>query len=294
MQALNEQLKTLMNRKKLSFSTVSKALGIARSGLNMWMNGNYPGNTAKIENAVRAFLDREKIREAKYSIDFIMTSVAKVVFEVAETCHVEGEIGVCYGNAGLGKTSAVKEYARQNTDVILVEADLGYTAKVLFSEIHKKLGLDGLGNSHKMISEIIDRLKDSGRLIIIDEAEHLPYKSLELLRRVHDKAEVGILLCGMPRLIENIRGKKNQYAQLYSRVGIAKRLNMLNLNDAKLIIGNVLPENEHLAEDFFKFCLGNTRILSKLIMRSINMAEINSEPLNREIIVETSNILLCR
>jgi len=294
MQTLNEQLKQLMKRKKLSFATVSKSLGIARSRLNMWINANYPGDTVKIENAVRAFIEREKLREAKHTIDFLQTSIARVVFEVAETCHIEGEIGVCYGLAGLGKTSAVKEYARLNPDVILIEADLGYTARVLFSEIHKKLGFEGTGTTHSMIVEIIDRLKDSGRLIIVDEAEHLPYKSLELLRRLHDKADIGILLTGMPRLIENLRGKKRQYAQLYSRVGMAKKLDKLSLEDTKLIINNVLPNYIYLAEDFYSLSLGNTRILSKLIMRSINLAEINNEPLGREVIVETSNVLLRR
>lgn len=53
-----------------------------------------------------------------------------------------------------------------------------------------------------MFSDIVDKLKSSGRLIIIDEAEHLPYKSLELVRRIYDKANVGILLVGMPATIK--------------------------------------------------------------------------------------------
>ena len=59
-----------------------------------------------------------------------------------------------------------------------------------------------------MMLDIIDKLKSSGRLIIVDEAEHLPYTSLELLRRIYDKAEVGILLVGMPRLMKNLKGDK--------------------------------------------------------------------------------------
>ena len=55
-----------------------------------------------------------------------------------------------------------------------------------------------------MVSGIVKKLKGSGRMIIIDEAEHLPYKALELLRRVHDKAGMGVLLVGLPRLIHKI------------------------------------------------------------------------------------------
>ena len=294
METLNEQLKQVMQKKKLSFTTVSKALGIARSGLNMWINGNYPGNTSKIENAVKAFIEREKIRETNYSIDFMMTSIAKILFEVAEICHIQGEIGICYGRAGLGKTSAVKEYAKLNSDVILIEADLGYTPKILFSEIHNKLGFSECGTVYKMMNEIVDKFKDSGRLIIIDEAEHLPYKSLELIRRLHDKAGIGILLTGMPRLIDNIRGKRCQYEQLYSRIGIAKKLNDLTITDIKTILQNVMPEGEAFIEQFNMFSFGNTRILTKLIMRSANMAKINNENLSLSIIAEASKIILSR
>ena len=55
------------------------------------------------------------------------------------------------------------------------------------------------------------------------------------IRRIYDKAQVGILLVGMPRLIMNLKGEKRQYAQLYSRVGIATKLNPLTEEDKELI-----------------------------------------------------------
>lgn len=294
MSNLRQQVKDFMEERGLSLSSVSRALGISSSALSQWLSDSYTGNVAKITDAVKSFLERQKerLKAPRKSIEFIMTSVAKKVFEVARICHLDGEIGVCYGDAGLGKTDAVKEYAKRNTDVILIEADLGYTAKVVFTELHKRLGMDGRGSIHDLFEDVIAKLRGSGRLIIIDEAEHLPYRALELLRRVYDKAAVGIMLVGMPRLISNLRGKKGEYAQLYSRVGVASRLENLKAQDAEEIVSSIIPSTNGLWKAYHEAAYGNTRILCKLLLRSVRVAEINNMPVNLEIVRETAKMLI--
>ncbi|MDD3238373.1 MAG: AAA family ATPase [Candidatus Gastranaerophilales bacterium] len=282
--SLVEELKELLKKKKYAVSYAAKAINVSNATLHLWINNNYKGNVKKIDDAVANFIEIEKLREGRIRVDFVRTSIVDDVFDIAKTCHVENEIGVCCGDAGIGKTYAVKRYAIDNTDVILIEADLGYTPKVLFSEIHKKLGFDGCGTIHGMFLDIIDKLKASGRLIIIDEAEHLPYKSLELLRRIYDKARVGILLVGMPRLIMNLKGEKRQYAQLYSRVGIATRLNSLGDEDKKAIISSILPNYKSVFSTLSDYCAGNTRVLTKLLVRAVRIAEINNMEVNEDVL----------
>lgn len=289
---LKRELKGVMEERGLSLSGLSRALGISTAALSQWFNDSYVGNIAKIDEAVKGFLERIKERKQPKRVEFTITSVVKKVFEVARICHLDGEIGVLYGSAGIGKTEAVKEYAKRNTDVILIEADLGYTAKVLFLELHKKLGMDGRGSIHDLFDDVVMKLKDSGRLIIIDEAEHLPYRALELLRRVYDKAGVGILLVGMPRLIANLRGKKGEYAQLYSRVGVATKLEELKATDVEAIVGSVIKGSNGLYKVYYECSKGNTRVLSKLILRSLRVAEINSMAISEEIVRETAKMLI--
>ena len=105
-------------------------MNISSTALHLWLNGNYKGNVKKIEEAVSHFIDIEKLREGRINIDFVETSVAQDVFNIAKVCHVENEIGVCCGVAGVGKTFAVKKYAIENPDVILIEADLGYKKSI--------------------------------------------------------------------------------------------------------------------------------------------------------------------
>ncbi len=136
---LRIKLKELIKEKKYSISYVARAINVSTATLHLWLNDNYKGNVEKVTKAVKQFIELESLRNDNINIPFIATSVAQDVFQIAKTCHVESEIGVCCGDAGLGKTYAVKMYNLEHSDVILIEADLGYTPKVLFSEIHKTL-----------------------------------------------------------------------------------------------------------------------------------------------------------
>ena len=289
---LIEELKEYLKVKNYTLSRVAKAINLSNATLHLWMNNNYKGNVKKIEDAISKFLEIDKLRENKIHIDFINTSIVEDIFEIAKTCHVENEIGVCCGNAGLGKTFAVKKYAIEHHDVILIEADLGYSPRVLFSEIHKKLGFDGCGTIHTMFNNIIDKLMYSNRLIIIDEAEHLPYKSLELLRRIYDKAQVGILLVGMPRLIMNLQGEKKQYAQLYSRVGIVTNLKPLLEEDEIAIISSVIPNYHSIYPIISRHCSGNTRAITKLLARVFRISEINGLKTDERIVESAINQII--
>lgn len=296
-ETLREQVREYLDKNPgLSLSAIAKGLGISSSSFSLWLQGTYKGNVEKIMVTVESYLQRQKEKAARTlkQIPFVDTSVARKVFEVARLCHIDGEIGVCVGMAGIGKTASAQEYVRQNPDTILIEADLGYTATVLFSELSRWLGLNDKGALHSLFEGVVERLKGTERLIIIDEAEHLPYKALELLRRVYDKANVGILLIGMPRLTDNLRGKAHDFKQLYSRVGVHARLEKLKEQDSELIVKTVLPEtnNNGIWKTFHRESNENIRVLIKLLKRAHRVAEINNVELSDSVIKEAARTLI--
>ncbi len=294
MSKLREQLQSYMEEHGISITAVARSIDYSSATLSQWISGKYTGDSVAVEDAVKIFLDlqRDRKQTPKQEIPFCHISTARKIFEVARMCHLDGEIGVCYSDAGLGKTVGVKKYAEKYKNVILIEADLGHTAKVLFADLHRRLGMDGRGSVHDMFEDVVAKLKGSGRFIIVDEAEHLPYRALELLRRVYDKAGVGILLVGMPRLIMNLRGKRGEYAQLFSRVGVAVKLDLLKDIDTKEIVGAAIPDSNGVWKIFHEQSQGNARILSKLIYRTQRVATINKMQITPEIVKETAKMLL--
>ena len=289
---IRAELKELMQNKGYSFATVAQATGLSRSTINLWLNGTYSGANDKILDVINNFVQREKESFCEDKIPFVKTSIVKYIFEIGRLCHTKGKIGVCYGEAGLGKTLAAKEYTRHYLDAILIESDPGYTPKSLLLEIHRRLGLSGKGCTYDLMEEVIIKLNDSGRLLIIDEAENLPYKALEVTRRIHDKTGVGILLVGMPILVENLRGSQNQYKQLYSRVGYSKSLGKLLSTDINEILASI-KEDVSLCPAFMKYSDGNTRTLVNLITHSLSVAKFNKkEKVDAKIIERTSKLLM--
>ncbi len=291
---LQEQLKQVMEAQGLTASAVARSLGISASALSQWLDDKYAGNVSRIDRAVNSFLRRqqERARLPRFKQVFVETSVVHKVWEVFRLCHLDGEIGVIVGEAGVGKTVAAREYARQNPDVIFVEADLGYTARSLFHELARHLGFMPSGTIHDVFEDVVERLRGSERLIIVDEAEHLPYRALELLRRVYDKAGVGIVLMGMPRLLANLRGHRGEYRQLYSRVGIYASVERISLDDATAIVEAVVPGANGLSKAFWQNSHGNTRVLTKLVKRALRIASINDRPLDAEVVKAAAKTLI--
>ena len=132
----------------------------------------------------------------------------------------------------MGKTSSLREYCKQAPDALMIETDPTYTAKVMLQKLAAMLGAEGKGSLNELMDAVVGRLKDSGRIILVDEAENLPLRALECLRRVHDKTSCGLVLAGMPRLLVNLRGKNGELKQLYSRMAF------------KLDLGESVPDED--------------------------------------------------
>jgi hypothetical protein len=289
---IRAELKDLMERRNLSIGYVSTATGVAKSTISMWINDNYNGKNEKISDIINNFIQREKERTPDDELPIVDISIVKYISEIGRLCHTKGKIGVCAGRAGLGKTVAVKQYTRNYLDSILIESDSGYTAKSLLLEIHKRLGLSGKGSAYDLMSEVVNKLNNSGRLLIIDEAENLPYKALEITRRIHDKTGVGVLLVGRNILFENLRGYNNQYDQLYSRVKYHKFLDKLLLQDVIKILESS-GQNPELAETYLMYSDGNTRKLEHLMTHSTSIAKINGKAeVDSAVIKQTSKLLM--
>lgn len=290
---MQSKLKEYMAKTGASAVRVAAQIGVSGATLNLWLNNKYVGSNKKVADSVNKFLKRQAEKSALRKIDvpFVPTSVYKQINSIARLAHLDGEICVCTGEAGVGKTEAVKMYTKENPGVILLEIDLGYSARVLFSELHKALDFSGHGVIHDMFMDCVNKLRGTERLIILDEAEHLPYKALELLRRLHDKAGIGLLLVGLPRLFENIRGRRSEYAQLYSRVGGYMKLKNITEQDGMDIVRSFIPANG-TSKIFYREAACNTRSLVKLVRRTMLYSEANNCKIDESVIKKTAQILI--
>ncbi|PJG83793.1 AAA family ATPase [Caviibacterium pharyngocola] len=290
---MKEQLQQYMQENGLTQQQIANAVGKSVAVINQYLKGTYKGKTDEVDEAVKRLIGRQKdkVVERKFNTEFVPTFAAESCLDAIHIAHVEGDIAVITGAAGLGKTQALKRYVECNPETIFIEVEPSCNAKVLLKTLCQQLGVNDTGLNHDLFTRIVGKLSDE-RLIIVDEAELLSTKCLEYLRRIHDLAKCGVVLAGMPRLLINLKGKYGELAQLYSRVGIALDLgNALSAEDVALLAEKGLGTAE-FNELLFKVCKGNARRLNKLMRGAVRIAEMNQRPLDAAIINRYAEMLI--
>jgi DNA transposition AAA+ family ATPase len=149
---------------------------------------------------------------------FINTdNVNRVTDVCAELESPEGMIGpslaMLTGPAGRGKSEFAKHYATNSTAIYVPPMNIR-TPTMLLREIAFELCAARPGRSEMCLNIISDEMERERRLIIIDEADLLPVRILEMLRNLNERTLCPILLIGE----EGLKGKIMSRRRLASRI----------------------------------------------------------------------------
>lgn len=279
-----------------SQNSIAKSIGVSASALSQYIKNKYPGDVRVLETKIAQFLNLSYEREEypKAEIGYIDTSISMQITETARLCHVSKGIGIITGESGLGKTTAANHYLCNNPDVVVIYGRPSITTRSIMREIARKVGVDPTGSIDDVFMRITCQLKDSGRMLIIDEAEHLTAKILDQIRRFNDPefAGIGILLIGLPKLIYMLRNQQGDHKYIYSRVGWNVSVKSLNDTDCQKFVNSVLPNSEKLWKTFADCSRRNARALRNLIERSIEIATFNNEPISADLVEQTAQLLI--
>lgn len=296
---LRQRLADFKAKSGMSLKQIGLGIGHSYASVSQYLSGKYAEKVADvsgIETKIAAFLENQESKAQRKEVDmpFVATRTMRRIAEIMRDAHEGGEIVVVYGQAGLGKTEAVKHYCRINPAAILVEANPSFTALVLMRKLAAAVKVSAIGSLNDLFEAVADRLRGSGRLMVVDEAENLPLRALEILRRLHDDTGCGLVLSGMPRLVANLRGKHGELVQLYSRVSVALPLGeSLPDDELEQIARDALPEAEDdTIAEIVKSSNGNTRRMSKLMRGAVRTANKNGIPLQAGIVKKYSGLII--
>ena len=288
-------LRKAMDEGELSLKDVARAVDKSTATIGAFLRDKYEGDNDALTELVRGYVARLEARAGLLPkrVKFLDTSVSRKIFNLIDLAHTECDMAVLTGEYGMGKTVALQEYARRNPDVALVEVDAGYSPLDVFTDICKHLDIVCAQSLGIMRQKVLEKLTNSGRLIMVDEAEHLNKRSLEMLRRLHDKAGIGLLLAGQKRLYHNLKKEQGEYGQLFSRVGMYMHIaDPLTEEDCKAVVLSRIPKAKEAVKAFFQFSNGNARKLDKLIRRAVRVAELNKQTVMDAETVESAAAVL--
>lgn len=198
--------------------------------LSQVLSGTYNVSDAKLDDIVRALnnwmeIDAQR-RKVGGDCQFVETTVAKRIMNAARTCVADRSIGLVHGRAGSGKSMTAGALLLAIPGAILIRiGEHQRTSVALRSALRAALRLDA-GRSrrsaeHKPVHErIYDVLRDSGRLLIVDEAHQIAASGLNYIRDLYDECNIPVLLLCTKDLLDVIRRDADpDHGQLYSRLG---------------------------------------------------------------------------
>ena len=253
MKKIIEDLEKFAEENNISYAKIAKAINIGSSTLSEFRRGTYTGDVKALTKKVEAFLERhkKKMRRIDFSVD---TEVKKRIFYAAEVIENyvasnvmtqtidSAKIAYIYGRAGIGKTHALMEWAKQYKGrALFITAETGITVVGLIKKIARELRIDANGNNTESIKQRIkDSVKFTETIIVIDEGEHLKPSIIDIVRSLADQTGVGIIIAGTEALKSKIYSQTKGYEYLYSRAVINMTLRELNIDDVSKIVKKFL------------------------------------------------------
>ncbi len=290
---LMNQLKVWFQRKQAdaqakgenySYADLARDLGYTENSslMSQYFAGKYAGNIVLLERRISELLKRESelatlIEQSTFEDErfkFVETSVFKRLNEAAKMCQLRGQIGRLTGKSGLGKTRAILEYQKRDSGVIVIQAHKYFTAKEVFREITAKCGIEARGTIHTMMLAIVEKLKGTRRLIIIDEAEHLNANTLDEVRQLNDRAGVGVLYVGTEKFKSKITTLRGDYGYIVNRIKVPATLAPITILDAKMLIETVIEGvSKEVVKAFYDESAGDVRFMENLVFKTIVAAK---------------------
>lgn len=260
---------------------------------------------------------------------FIATKEHRRFVEFADAVRRQHTIGICYGQAGIGKTLSARRYAnwhkaqtlldewgpRDDSDYQIYAAlarsrTVFYTPAVLTTpkQIHAELE-----HISTRVSICVDQhLQKNGKrtgmpsgiskhveLLIIDESERLSATALEVLRDRYDRDNTALILIGMP----GIEKWFSHYPQLYSRVGFAHEYRPLAEEELHFVLerrwhklGQALNPDDFTDAQAIaavaRITRGNFRLIDRLFTQVERVMKINELSTITDDVVEAARSTL--
>ncbi|MGN1114297.1 MAG: AAA family ATPase [Oscillospiraceae bacterium] len=238
-----------------SQNKAGERIGISSGTISSIKSGTYKGNVDNQLNRLIAYFDTKSAAADTYKQnDYVKTSISSNVYNIIKNCHLKGGLAIACGDAGIGKTQAAKQYAKEHTNncIYISVNPCIKSSKSVMKLISSNINVSATSLDDMWIS-IVNKLND-GMVIIVDEAQHLGIKTIETLRSFADYFDgkgqtLGICFIGNQETVTRLGGKqKAEFAQIRNRTKQTKvyTTNQITKKDIELLFPPLLGKEVEL------------------------------------------------
>lgn len=236
-------------------------IGVSSSIISQLRKGSYKGDIEKQFDKLYTYFDTKSKAADKYSeVEYAPTTISEVVYQTLENVKIKGGFAFVTGDAGIGKTKALRKFAADNesNSVMITINPCTKSTKAVLKLLALEIGVTISQSRDDLWMSLAAKLHD-GMVIAVDEAQLLTYGSIETLRSFADffgerGQTLGVALVGNDGIREKIEGRsREQYRQVNNRAWQRQQLRTLDVQreDIEMLIP-VLKGNEQELEFLHK------------------------------------------
>lgn len=278
-----------LTKSGVSQGRLAREIGMTPAVISQFLKGKYQGDVAKLEETLKNWLLRQEKKKKAKKIPLVDLSNFEKVYNYLAIAHEDKTISFIVGPAGMGKTTSIREFAKDNNNIYIVDGESGLTEFSLLRALGHKMGVRAK-STVKLKEDIINTLKDKDAMVIIDEANYLAKGLLDILRRVvYDQAGTPLAFVGVKDLMTNIFENPRDFQQLQSRVGVYGDFSneKASLQDVRSLADTIFEGvSDRLLKEVNSICNGSVRLIVALLERCARLLGVNGSDLDEDIIAQ--------
>ena len=138
------RVKALLEQSTVTQAQIAKEIGVSGSTVNQLLNGNYKADpTAMVQKLANWLTARDQRADAPRDPGFVMTETAKQIMADMGYALTTQSIVIIHGISGVGKTTALREFQRNNNNVwVITTSPSRATMTECLYELAMELGME--------------------------------------------------------------------------------------------------------------------------------------------------------
>ena len=248
-QQICEQLRAYCEQKGSQNKAAASLNGVSSATVSKVLAGNWDTIADDMWRSIAAQIGAGKAAEGWR---LVPTRAYNAMAFTLENAQRDSLVMAVIGEAGSGKTEAIKNYTAGGRNVYHLVCSEYWNRRTFMAKVLQSMGVTYSGNTvADMMETIVDTLKRKEQpLIVLDEADKLSDQVLYFFISLYNQLEdhCGIIMTATKylraRIEKGLRLNRKGYAEIYSRIGRKfVELPLLNSEDvAAVCVANGVSE----------------------------------------------------
>jgi len=260
-EALRDEGLAYMARRQEYYATSGKGygnaqlanqLGVHATYVSRYLNGKPNFDPSKLERTLRSVLNHEA-RQRSLVHGLFPTRQSKQFAGFCEELKSVCGVGLVYGQSGSGKTCSVELYTRTYSATIYIvfnrwERTANELERLLCAQLDPG---DRQRGSQPRALWLVEHLQDSGRLIVVDNADEATYDAIKWLFDFNDVTKCPVMMVGNEDVLKIVRRNPKMFSRLklYESLEIPDKAKDLR-GQVRELLDAIVPEHaEKLLDD---------------------------------------------